>query len=652
MELYFCPCSNSVAYSHFLDTIRNVKITQDELNGVVQQEVIDEIITNVGTEYRLWGLTSDPSDLRNFQQLQVGDILVFYHNGRLLGKCSLKYKMDNSDIAVHHWQTLKDGGTWNNLLFVDDFVELYVESTKLDESRLFRQGFSKMNGADKDRIMELINLPPQAPTMVTAPTQAINNTSLNQIIDDAFKNHKQIVLTGAPGTGKTYGAKKYVESQTSYDKSKYRFVQFHPSYDYSDFVEGLRPVILENSFNDDPTFVRVDGVFKAFCREIILNNYKEITRNAINQNQHIKKYWIRSCNPNRYKVTEAYQELQVIDWTQSKNYNVGDIVYLYTSGAIKKITHKCIVERVNIPFDETIDDRKFWVNEDEDWNKDRYIRLRLLNTLDTETTLDELGIYRLQGPITLTEEQVSKIEHNDNIQSEEDNVIDFETFKEKYLELEEKDKFKTKYYFVIDEINRADLSKVFGELMYGLEESYRGIKHPIKTQYKNLTTHIINQNGKGEPLTFDCFKEGFFIPTNLYIIGTMNDIDKSVEAFDFALRRRFEWIEVMAKDVAKDSLTEMLTNANTTQIDDLIAKINALNDVISNEGKSFGLSDAYHIGHAYFKNVDVNDPLSLEKIFNRNIVSILREYTRGRDTEYVDEFIENCAIALVVNYNK
>ena len=56
MELYFCPCSNSVAYSHFLDTIRNVKITQDELNGVVQQEVIDEIITNVGTEYRLWGL--------------------------------------------------------------------------------------------------------------------------------------------------------------------------------------------------------------------------------------------------------------------------------------------------------------------------------------------------------------------------------------------------------------------------------------------------------------------------------------------------------------------------------------------------------------------------------------------------------------------
>ena len=73
-----------------------------------------------------------------------------------------------------------------------------------------------------------------------------------------------------------------------------------------------------------------------------------------------------------------------------------------------------------------------------------------------------------------------------------------------------------------------------------------------------------------------------------------------------------------------------------------------MNDVISDEGKAFGLSDAYHIGHAYFKNVNVNDPLSLEKIFNRNIVSILREYTRGRDIEFVNDFLKKCADALEV----
>lgn len=76
-----------------------------------------------------------------------------------------------------------------------------------------------------------------------------------------------------------------------------------------------------------------------------------------------------------------------------------------------------------------------------------------------------------------------------------------------------------------------------------------------------------------------------------------------------------------------------------------------MNDVISEEGKIFGLSDSYHVGHAYFKKIDLSDPNSLEKIFNRNIVSILKEYTRGRDIEYVNDFITKCATALGVHYN-
>ena len=126
----------------------------------------------------------------------------------------------------------------------------------------------------------------------------------------------------------------------------------------------------------------------------------------------------------------------------------------------------------------------------------------------------------------------------------------------------------------------------------------------------------------------------------------MNDIDKSVEAFDFALRRRFEWIDIKAKDVLKESLTEMLTTYNRTQINDLADKINAMNDVISGDsGAKFGLSEAYHIGHSYFKNVDT---MGLEKVFNRNIVSILKEYTRGRDQESINDFIKECARSLGV----
>ena len=195
------------------------------------------------------------------------------------------------------------------------------------------------------------------------------------------------------------------------------------------------------------------------------------------------------------------------------------------------------------------------------------------------------------------------MENYDEIKAKHSNeTLDFASLYAKY----EKE-VETKYFFIIDEINRADLSKVFGELMYGLEESYRGIQNSFQTQYQNLKSYEINSNGKAEKMQFDCFKDGFFIPLNLYIIGTMNDIDKSVEAFDFALRRRFEWIDIKAKEVCKDSLLQMvdakLIVGKKNDAKKLADKINAMNDVISTDGREFGLSDAYHIGHAYFKGV-------------------------------------------------
>ncbi|WP_253514806.1 AAA family ATPase [Peribacillus frigoritolerans] len=106
-------------------------------------------------------------------------------------------------------------------------------------------------------------------------------------------------------------------------------------------------------------------------------------------------------------------------------------------------------------------------------------------------------------------------------------------------------------------MNRADLSRVFGELMYGLEEHYR--EKTFQTQYSNLPTYEI-KNKRAVPMDYDVFENGFFIPENVYIIATMNDIDRSVEAFDFALRRRFQWIEVKANDVMKDALEGMQKN--------------------------------------------------------------------------------------------
>ena len=213
-----------------------------------------------------------------------------------------------------------------------------------------------------------------------------------------------------------------------------------------------------------------------------------------------------------------------------------------------------------------------------------------------------------------------------------------------------------KYFFIVDEINRADLSKVFGELMFGLEESYRGIENGFDTQYKNLKTYEIDKDGKGKILEFDCFENGFFIPHTLYFIGIMNDIDRSVESFDFALRRRFQWVDIKANDVMESALISMLgTNEaeDSSKVKDIADKIKAMNEVIdSDEFAKFGLSEAYHIGPAYFKNLDLNDDNSMQNIFNHKIVSILREYTRGRKSQDVEDLLKACAGKLGVNYGK
>lgn len=114
-----------------------------------------------------------------------------------------------------------------------------------------------------------------------------------------------------------------------------------------------------------------------------------------------------------------------------------------------------------------------------------------------------------------------------------------------------------KYFFLIDEINRADLSKVLGELMFCLEASKRGPQYPVQTQYANLPTYFPKEGASPQGDYFEMFKNGFYIPENVVVIGTMNDIDRSVESMDFALRRRFTWEEVR---VTESLLTEAFEN--------------------------------------------------------------------------------------------
>ena len=168
---------------------------------------------------------------------------------------------------------------------------------------------------------------------------------------------------------------------------------------------------------------------------------------------------------------------------------------------------------------------------------------------------------------------------------------------------------KKPYVFIIDEINRGEASKIFGELFYAIDPGYRGMMNKrVLTQYQNLVKES------------DPFAKGFYVPENVFILATMNDIDRSVESMDFAMRRRFTWKEVTPEDTQEmlDALGETLaTKARDT--------MKRLNKVIA---ETEGLGASFCIGPAYFLKLDKNGG-DFDKLWNMNIEPLLREYLRG-----------------------
>ena len=302
--------------------------------------------------------------------------------------------------------------------------------------------------------------------------QRINNKKNMETITNLLKSNHNLILTGAPGTGKTYLAQQ-IARELGCTADHIGFVQFHPSYDYTDFVEGIRPI---QDGGKDIGFKPKDGVFKQFCE----------------------------------KALTAY-----------------------------------------------------------------------LNA---------------------------------------DNEAD-----------------APKFVFIIDEINRGDISKIFGELFFSIDPGYRVTKDmldnhksgkallmTVKTQYANMQEKCPNafDEALGINDVNDCGH--FFVPENVYIIGTMNDIDRSVESMDFAFRRRFAFKEIKA-----DENIGMLDGMDNRE--KIINRMNNLNCEIE---KTEGLSPAYHIGGSYFMKLKdyqkKDDSYDYDALWNNHIVGLLSEYLRNQ----------------------
>jgi len=165
------------------------------------------------------------------------------------------------------------------------------------------------------------------------------------------------------------------------------------------------------------------------------------------------------------------------------------------------------------------------------------------------------------------------------------------------------------YVMIIDEINRAEISKVFGELFFSIDPGYRGEKGNVELQYSNLY--------KEE--NHDPFKDGFYVPENVYIIGTMNDIDRSIEPFDFAMKRRFAWHEIKPTDTY-ESMWEGFDWKEEAK-----NRMMHLNAKIKDK-----FSSAYEIGGAYFLKLNNLDN-DFNKLWKYHIEPVLKDYVKGRN---------------------
>lgn len=205
----------------------------------------------------------------------------------------------------------------------------------------------------------------------------------------------------------------------------------------------------------------------------------------------------------------------------------------------------------------------------------------------------------------------------------------------------------SKFFFVADEINRAELSRVFGELLICLEDDYRidFDKHKNIKKEENL---IILQNASLDknPVYTKGGKSYFGVPINLYFIGTMNDIDRSVDSFDMALRRRFFWKEIRCNYDYIDSLfnnseyrtiCENLNSYITGYLKEKSSgKLERIDKIKGKETLKLGIS--YELGQAYFKSIKAVNNSEIEQLWNSKISPLLKEYLRA---EYSQDEIMN-----------
>lgn len=377
-------------------------------------------------------------------------------------------------IAIHN--------PYHFLFIYSDSVidELYEEFVKGDATLNLNKNFEV-----RACFNELLGLDPNSEFDDVLLSKFLWQYATTQALVD--EDTPNVILYGPPGTGKTYAVKNSLDFLCQGDRERYEFVQFHPSFTYEDFIEGIKPKGVTE--NGNIKFELVDGVFKRFCKKA-------------------------KANPSK------------------------------------------------------------------------------------------------------------------------------------------------SYYFVVDEINRANLSSVFGETLLCLEKDYRhgfnapksGSQNLIKTQYSPLIEDMIKDDPANESLAYH-YENGsayFGVPSNVFFIGMMNDVDKSIDAFDLALRRRFQWIR---KDCDYDVIANEVKFKNGDEFHNIELFTEACEKLNNYIRDDIGLGKSYEFGHSFF--MKIASIAKTRKITEKNVSTLftlhlqptLREYLRAMFAEHdLDKQVEDARL--------
>ncbi|HEF1256118.1 TPA: AAA family ATPase, partial [Campylobacter jejuni] len=379
------------------------------------------------------------------------------------------------------------------------------------------------------------------------------------------------ILYGPPGTGKTYhtidkaleilgeNLESRDEKKAKFDeyvrKGQIVFTTFHQSYGYEEFVEGIKPIIDNDENSQEVKYDVKDGIFKELC------------------DKSLKNYILSMQNENEIDLDKLIFEFA--NYINQDFLNKGNEFPLENKVSIKKILLNFKDEYRSFSLDGSIKSPQSLTIDIIKRDYLNFKNKKILSFKDIKPKYDSQSDYH--GNAIYYFMFYNKLKEFENIQNEKFKI---------------KKEILKSYIIIIDEINRGNVSKIFGELITLIEPSKRiGEKEELK-------------------VTLPYSGEKFGVPKNVYIIGTMNTADRSITSLDTALRRRFEFVEMMP-DVSKLSM-----DCEGINLQELLKAINTRIEYLLDREKT--------IGHAFF--VSVENLEDLKKVFQNKIIPLLQEY--------------------------